>query len=378
MPPVIGELRRTYALVFAMVVLRASMCLAEPGQLIEAAALQGAPAGAAAWRIRYETTDREGHVAQSTGVLIAPTGPAPTGGRDVIAWAHGTTGIAESCAPSSGRNALTSIPALAEIIKQGWAVVATDYPGLGTPGPHAYLVGEAAARAVLDSVRAARHVERAQAGSRFIAWGLSQGAHAALFTGQEARRYAPELQVVGVVAAAPPTDLVKNLGGGSNPMVRTSLTAFALESWSKVYHADASTIAKPMAQRVIHRLAATCGSEHPAIRTELQALRLRRLLADADLTTTEPWLGILETNSAGRRPAGAPLFVAQGSNDVVVAPDVTKQFVVDACGRGERVRFVVIPDGIHRTTATVSAPDALRWIADRFAGTPAPTDCPIR
>jgi acetyl esterase/lipase len=132
----------------------------------------------------------------------------------------------------------------------GWAVVATDYPGLGTPGPHAYLVGNAGGYAVLDSVRAARHVPRAGAGSRFVVWGLSQGAHAALFTGQLASRYAPDLQLTGVVAAAPPTDLVANLGGDVDPTVRTVLTAFTAASWSRVYNVSLATIARPVGRRV--------------------------------------------------------------------------------------------------------------------------------
>ncbi len=78
-----------------------------------------------------------------------------------------------------------------------YVVVATDYPGLGTPGPHPYLIGESEGRAVLDSVRAARAIEKAHAGKRFVVWGHSQGGHAALFAGELARRYAPELSSSG-------------------------------------------------------------------------------------------------------------------------------------------------------------------------------------
>ena len=41
-------------------------------------------------------------------------------------------------------------------IKAGYAVVRTDYDGLGTPGVHQYLVGTSEGRSVLDAVRAAR------------------------------------------------------------------------------------------------------------------------------------------------------------------------------------------------------------------------------
>src|SRR5271170_2262080 len=79
------------------------------------------------------------------------------------------------------------------MLDRGYVVAATDYPGLGTPEVHPYLVGESEAHAVLDSVRAARAIPEAAAGARFAAWGHSQGGQAALFTGIEASRYAPEL-----------------------------------------------------------------------------------------------------------------------------------------------------------------------------------------
>ena len=100
-----------------------------------------------------------------------------------------------------GRGAST-IPGLQSFLQDGY-VVATDYPGLGTQGPAPYLVGSSEARAVLDSVRAARQLPGANAGSHFIVWGHSQGGQAALFAGQLARSYAPELKLQGVAVAAP-------------------------------------------------------------------------------------------------------------------------------------------------------------------------------
>ena len=93
------------------------------------------------------------------------------------------------------------------MVRDGYVVAATDYPGLGTPGPHPYLVGLSEARAVIDSVRVARSLPGAGGGNRFIVWGHSQGGHAALFTGLIAKSYAPELSLLGVAAAAPASEL---------------------------------------------------------------------------------------------------------------------------------------------------------------------------
>ena len=138
---------------------------------------------------------------------IAPTLPPPATGRNVVAWAHPTTGVAENCAPSLLKDALDTIPHLPALMALDDVVVATDYPGLGTPGPHPYLVGESEGRAVLDSVRAARQIPKIGAGPRFAAWGHSQGGQAVLFAGSSRSAYAPELTLVGVAAIAPATDL---------------------------------------------------------------------------------------------------------------------------------------------------------------------------
>jgi dipeptidyl aminopeptidase/acylaminoacyl peptidase len=173
---------------------------AEPGRLIAATPVAGAPAGSRAWRIRYETRDHLDRVTVSTGLLAAPAGTVREP-RPVIAWNHGTVGIVEACAPSRAADPFAAIPGLQALLDRGFAVVATDYPGLGTRGPHGYLVGEATGRAVLDGVRAAQAVSGAQAGDRLALWGHSQGGHASLWAAALQPRYAPELRLLGVAAA---------------------------------------------------------------------------------------------------------------------------------------------------------------------------------
>lgn len=346
---------------------------AQPGQLLQATPISGAPSGAKAWRILYETRDKDGRRTESTGIIVAPDGPSPLGGRNIVAWAHGTTGIAEACAPSLSKKALTGIPGLADMIAQGWTVAASDYPGLGTRGRHAYLVGEEAANALIDSARAARGIPDAGAGSRFTVWGHSQGAHAALFTGQQARRYAPELQLMGIVAAAPPTDLVANLTS-MDPMIRGVLTALTAQSWSWVYGADLSTIANQTTQGVIARTAKTCDGES-SLAGMVRAVRLRHRLGDVDLTGKQPWLGLLTRNAVGVPDRNFPQLVIQGNADPLIVATVTRNYVARACKAGVRVRFAEFASKDHATIAIATATDAIGWMAERFAGQSAPSTC---
>ncbi|HEY6735596.1 MAG TPA: lipase family protein, partial [Roseiarcus sp.] len=133
------------------------------GKLISAEAMAGAPEGTRAYRILYWSTGLDGNPVEVSGVVIAPRGPPPPGGRPVVAWAHPTTGVVSRCAPSLARVFFASIQGLRAMLDRGYVVAATDYPGLGTPEVHPYLVGTSEAHAVLDSVRAARAIPEAAA-----------------------------------------------------------------------------------------------------------------------------------------------------------------------------------------------------------------------
>ena len=349
------------------------------GKLIRAQAMPGAPEGARAYRILYGSTGLDGKPVEVSGVVIAPRGPPPPGGRPVVAWAHPTTGVAERCAPSLARVFFASVQGLRAMLDRGYVVAATDYPGLGTPGVHPYLVGISEAHAVLDSVRAARAIPEAAAGRRFAVWGHSQGGQAALFTGIEAARYAPDLTLVGVAAAAPATDLAQLMtedlgtGGGNN------ITAMTLWSWARVYGARIDKVVAPEAEPVIDRLTKLCIERWFDVLTRrgpTQALE-KRFLRVKNLADEGPWRRLLEENSPGPAPADIPVFLAQGSADTLVRPAVTEAYRARLCRNGNRVEFVLLARVGHAFIARDVAQAAVAWMAGRFAGDPAPTNCGV-
>src|ERR1700733_6993222 len=126
------------------------------GSLIRKEPRVGAAAGATAYKVLYRSTKRDGTPIAVSGVVIIPAGTPPPGGWPIVAWAHPTTGVVPHCAPSLALFVFQQMAGLRQLIEQGAVVAATDYPGLGTAGPHPYLVGDSEARAVIDSVRAAR------------------------------------------------------------------------------------------------------------------------------------------------------------------------------------------------------------------------------
>lgn len=351
---------------------------ATPGTLSYSDPVVETPGGAQAWRIRYWTTSDRGRPIEVTGMVVAPREAIPSKPRAVLAWTHGTWGVAEQCAPSRSANFFAATPGLADAIRRGFVIVAPDYPGLGSPTTHAYLGGIEAANSTLDAVRATRRIAGAASGSRFVVWGESQGGHAALWTAQRARAYAPDLQLLGAVAAAPPTDLAANLRAGSDPSVRAFLTAFTAYSWSRHYGAPLASLGNRSTQGVITRLAQNNCIEldkKPRLGTMLGVLALRKSLKNVDLGTIAPWSDYARQNSVMPSPTGVPLLIAQNPNDKVVDPTVTKAFATRVCRNGGRLQYVPISGKGHETSAKDSASATLTWVAARFAGTPAPSNC---
>lgn len=348
------------------------------GTLISARAATDAPAGMRAWRIQYWTNSDRSRPIRVTGMVIAPEGRPAAAARRVIAWAHGTSGVARKCAPSEGDANYSSIPDLADAVRRGYVVVAPDYPGLGSAGVHPYLVGTSAARSVLDAVRAARRIAGADAGTGFAVWGESQGGHAALWTGQIWRTYAPDLQLKGIAAIVPPTDLARNLTEAGDARARALLTAFTAASWSRYFGAPMSTFGSRSNQNVMLRLADNnCLSlrTRPRLGMILGINVVQRAIRNLNLGRIQPWGRLMRENSPSPTAVPVPLLIASGTADVIVAPAVTRDFVRRACAAGKTVRYRLVRDGGHATVARTEARATLDWIDARFNGQPAPDDC---
>ena len=338
----------------------------------------GGPGGGDAFRILYRSTGLSGEPIAVSGAIFIPQGAAPAGGRNVIAWAHPTSGVVEDCAPSLMPDVSGMIWGLADMLRQGYVVVATDYPGLGVPGMiHPYLIGVSEGRAVLNSVRAARDLPDAGASNRFAVWGHSQGGHASLYTGELAASYAPDLKLVGVAAAAPATYLAELFDADKSSPGGKDLTAMTIYSWSRLLNDPASSLVTAAAMPAYERIAKDCIesiAEFQAIDQATKPLAGEQFLK-ANPTEVEPWRSTMLKNTPGQAPAGAPVFLAQGTADTTVRPEITKQFGDHLCSQGTRVSFVELPGVTHTFAAKDSVQAALRWMGDRFRGAPAPSSC---
>jgi uncharacterized membrane protein HdeD (DUF308 family) len=338
------------------------------------------PPGARAWRILYTTTRDGATPALASALVVAPAAPPP-GPRPVLAWAHGTTGFAPGCAPSLAPDPFGAgaLFVLDRVVAEGWVLVATDYPGLGTAGPHPYLIGAGEGPSVLDSVRAARQLPDLALSPQTVVWGHSQGGHAALWTGILAPTYAPDVPLLGVAALAPASDLpglTAHLPGVTGGSVFAS---YVVAAYTRTYPDLAfGASVRPTAQVLVREMAARCLTEPGAFVSVLAALSLTR---DPELFAADPATGAFGRRLRENTPTGAipaPVLLAQGLTDGLVDPAAQLRYVAARCAAGQAVDYRTYAGRDHVGVVRADSPlipDLLGWTRDRLAGAAPASTC---
>ena len=349
----------------------------KPGALLRSEPLKDVilPAGVRGWRILYATTVDDNTPATAVAIVFAPTDPS-TGPRPVIAWEHATTGLLQKCMPSLLSAASKGIPERNRIVMAGWVVVATDYSFAEKGGPHPYLIGEGEARAALDSVRAARQMSELTLDKRMVVWGYSQGGHAALWTGIIGPRYAPELEIRGVAAIAPATN-IKNILDMNVEMDKRFGPYLAL-SYSRFYpDITFEQALRPEALDAARQIVNLCDFLPPEDQERIAALAATFEGPALATSSNKALQARLEQNTPDG-PIQAPVVIAQGLSDIVVPPSATDAYVEERCAAGQRLEYWTFAGRDHLTIIQPGTPleDLLiKWTTARFANEPQATGC---
>jgi alpha-beta hydrolase superfamily lysophospholipase len=352
---------------------------APPGTLIRIQRLApnvDVPPGTVAWRILYHSEAPDGHDIAVSGLFFAPRGRPPPGGWPLVAVAHATTGLAPACAPSRFAD-LSAVVDLPELLAAGYAVVATDYPSLGTPGVHPYLVGRSEGESVLDAALAARQIPGVEVARRVALLGYSQGGHAVLFAAQlAATGMWHGLEVVAAIALAPAVSLPAELAYlDTNPGFDGLLLTLAV-AWQATYPDLARTgTLSPLGARYAPAALQQC---ELALQAALPPVAPGALLAPG-LAANPAWRRHVEQNDPGHAPTSVPLLVASGTEDMVVPIALVAQFVARACAsEHDRIETLVVPGANHATIVQATVGAVLAVLDARFAGHPAPRGCRTR
>lgn len=344
-----------------------------PGRMLRTEPLDpghGLAAAGEQFRILYSSTDgRDGKTpVVVSGAYFAPKGAPPAGGWPLVAWAHGTTGIADTCAPSWTTRSKRDANYLNTWIGQGYAIVATDYQGLGTPGPHPYLLVRPEAYSVLDSVRAVLK-GFPDVANKIVVIGQSQGGQAAFATAGIAPNYAPELNIRGSVATGVPF-----FGRGAprrpsapsdaaDPTAAYSLyIAIMMQQGTPSKAADQLVTARALP--LLEKARTTCVA---ALFDAVEHAGLNRGNALAP-GFTAAFNAVLPDMQYATVRVPQPLFVGTGEYDHDVLPAGQLALVRNACAEGSVVEAHLYAGLNHGETVNASLKDSVPFVRKVLAG----------
>ncbi|KIQ16593.1 alpha/beta hydrolase family protein [Rhodococcus sp. MEB064] len=344
---------------------------AEPaaGTVISSSALDPAlaPRGAAeSYLVRYTTLRTADKVGESTGTVFVPAGEPPVGGWPVVSHAHGTTGIDDACAPSLTGTTELERPAVEAWLAAGYAVVATDYAGMRTPGVSAYLDGPAAGANTVDIVRAAHSVVGGTLSPTWIATGLSQGGNAAYFAAAAASSRAPELDFRGAVAIAGPTQLDSVFpfaGPTIPPVLPNGIVGYVFSTLAGMSdqrpELDVRSYLTPRGLEYLNAATTLCGTEFRTYR-ETHPAQFGDLLT-RPLTPLAPVFRQMQAVPVSGYDR--PLLVTQSLADQTVPAPLTFAQTARMSAAGTDFQLVTFPTPDHVGTLMASMPASLDFAA---------------
>nr|WP_246540803.1 lipase family protein [Mycobacterium spongiae] len=371
----------------------------EPSRLVLEPSGQLGAILATGTRIMYRSIDSRGNPIAVTGTYFEPDNPWPGDGpRPLLSYAPGTQGQGDQCAPSRLFNQgihwspfLDFAPNyeetfVATMVARGFAIVMTDYEGLGTPGVHTYVNRLSEAHAVLDAARAAQRLPNTslERHGPVAFWGYSQGGGAVAAAAELAATYTPDLDVVGTFSGAPPADLVELLPYlDGNALV--GVAGYLINGIIYAYPEFAEVLYDKMTPRGLDLLAKTRHQCVPETGLKFLFRHLQPYFTEDlyQLVAKEPFKTLFDAQRIGRYKPTAPVFIDANRYDPLVPWTQANQLGRDWCAQGADVQFWTNeqPPFLNKTstnhvlTLFVDGERGMQWITDRFNGLPTTPNC---
>ncbi len=332
------------------------------------------------YRIMYLSQTVAGAPTVVTGLVAASDNPPPFGGYPMLLYGHGTTGLADPCAPSVVIEDVTSdapysseFESLSHRTDDGWVVVATDYEGLGGPGSHPMLVGVSEGRSMLDAGRAARQIPGVYVADTTAITGFSQGGHAALWATQLAAEWTPEQSIIGTVIGAPASEPAA-LASWATPQPERSALSVGLVAGLAVAHPEAlanlPAVLTPAGMELVQAWDTHCFDQPVTVATA-------GAFVATDPATVEPFASLLVANTAGTTATAAPMLIFHAEADERIPIVHSEALHARLCAAGQVVERRVEPGGFHTSAFSAVDSDGVAWLNGLRDGTTTPTsNCP--
>ena len=353
-----------------------------------------------AQRILYTSTTVDGRIVPVSGYMIEPANPwQGAGPTPTVVFGPGTRGAGDGCAPSRGPWMMGQIdPAQPTVgtnyetlhhqaaALMGMRVVVSDLIGLGTPGAHTYVLHTEEGHALIDAARATTQPHHPVG-----FWGYSQGGGASAAAAELAPSYAPDLNVKGAFAGAPPADLVETMRGVDNSSI-LAVVGFALNGWTERYPEFKPALDANLNARGREFLESTrdaCMADSAA-RWGFQDSRTFTVSGEpmVDVLTRYPEIRRkLDEQKLGHRAPQSPVMVSTLGGDMLVPTPQVIQLARDYCAAGANVTLLndAVPAltpplkiGInHAAGVFAHTVPSLKWLADRFNGVSNASNCGV-
>jgi hypothetical protein len=336
----------------------------KPGELIRSEPIDqyNLPFELSALRILYHSQTANGEEVAVSAVVLIPDGKPPAGGWPVIAWAHEFRGAARQCAPSLMKN-LGAGPILAMYANLGYAVVATDYSGLGADSGKPVLDMQSNALDVIYSVAAARAAVK-EIGPKWIAVGPFQGGLAAVAVAESELRDPNYLGSVAISGVADAQQAYQHFAQGSSNRMLLVLASSVKALYPEFQMSD---MLKDTALPAYERVAQTCGGE-----TEPE---FTNAMLKPGWESNRFVKEFFSRNTPGQKPVHSPLLVISGEGKRAIPAEISEKTVAGMCKHGSRILFLKYPNLDASGVMGASVADQISWIKARFAGYVAPSNC---
>lgn len=356
-----------------------------PGTVLRSEKITNAPEGVNAWRVLYLSRNNAGDPIAISALYLEPTTPPTTGNRfPLVAFAHGTTGVGRECGMSQepfvdktpGNEYWRTL--MGPLVGAGYAVVATDYEGMGAPGDYTYLLRKQSYD-VLDSLRAALSLRPQALDSLNLAvLGHSEGGYVALTTADMAADYAPELAIRGSVSMAPggvppfpaATNALMASTGDDGPTPRSGYLTDLSMSWNATFpelstpqdwYTEQGAVDIPAAAELCQ------GAQLDALNQSFHTY-FNRSVPLTVLTIPATEQPLLNTSAI-------PILIQQGSQDTSVVPQLSRAMAVQGCALGDSIDYQEFPNDVHRSVQATARTQYLVWLQDRFTGQAVTDSC---
>jgi hypothetical protein len=351
---------------------------------VSTAAFGVVPERVRAWQVLYRTTDTQGRPEATVATVLEPLGPRPRGLRPLVAYQEAEDSLGSQCAPSyellagaPSTNGVEQVEILLidGLLEHGWAVVVPDYEGPTS----AYGAGIQAARATLDSIRAAERFRPAGlAGARtpVAMWGYSGGALATAWASEQQPRYAPELNVRGVAEGGVPVNIA-NAARVLNKGLFAGYFLAGMVGISRQYPRLAAllqTILTPEGRAAAQQVGTMCNSD---IVNRFAFKDVTRYTSVPDPLSLPVARRIIAADSLSQRQPTAPLYIYHAINDELLPSRDVDGLVARYCKEGVSVQYTRDIASEHIVLVATAAPGALAWLGDRLGNParPAPKGC---